>query len=278
MRIFGEQKPKKRMKKSFYTLLIAAVCAVLPLGAEAKDGKMPAPERKAFSNVSIGVHAGLTGYGLSVATPLHRTLALRAGFSTMPLSLKYNNDNGSVDIAGFGTVDVPDMRLKATLGMTHGHLLFDWSPFRRGKSSFFISFGAYFGNSKLIKLSGKFNEQQLQALIDQGLPMSEIANIPVRVGDTNVMVNEDGSMNAHLKVWAVKPYVGLGFGRPIPKRRVGFRGELGVMFIGKPKVVSNNIADAVEDGSVSNINKILGKVIVYPQLQLTLTVRLLKDK
>lgn len=110
MRIFGEQKLKKRMKKSFYTLLIAAVCAVLPLGAEAKDGKMPAPERKAFSNVSIGVHAGLTGYGLSVATPLHRTLALRAGFSTMPLSLKYNNDNGSVDIAGFGTVDVPEDR------------------------------------------------------------------------------------------------------------------------------------------------------------------------
>lgn len=263
------------MKKLIYGLFLVAACMAMPCVATAKGEKMPAPERKAFSNVSIGISAASTGFGISAATPLHPTLALRAGVSTMPGSFKYTNETGTVDIDGYGEVKVPDMRLKASLGMTYGHLLFDWSPFRHGKSSFFIAFGAYFGSNKLLKVSGRLDEQQIADLRAQGI---EIGNVPIRVGDTNVLLDADGSMEAHLKVWAVKPYVGLGFGRPIPKRRVGFRGEIGAMFIGKPKVGSANVSDAVKGGDISKFNDIIGKVAVYPQLQLMLTVRLLKDK
>ena len=266
------------MKKLIYGLFLVAACAAIPSVASAKGEKMPAPERKAFSNVSIGISAASTGFGISAATPLHPTLALRAGISTLPGSFKYTNETGTVDIDGYGEVKVPDMRLKASLGMTYGHLLFDWSPFRHGKSSFFIAFGAYFGSNKLLKLSGRLNEQQMADLESQGIPTSEFGKVPIAVGDTNVLLNADGSMEAHLKVWAVKPYVGLGFGRPISKHRVGFRGEIGVMFIGKPKVESANVYDAVNGGDISKFNDIIGKVNIYPQLQLMLTVRLLKDK
>ena len=63
----------------------------------------------------------------------------------------------------------------------------------------------------------------------------DITKIPVEIGDVKVLTNPDGSVSADLKVRSVKPYVGLGFGRPIPRRRVGFRFELGALFMAVPK-------------------------------------------
>ncbi len=263
------------MKKFLPAIILAALlCAVAPMATAAKREKMPAPERKAFSNVSLGISASTMGYGIQAATPLHRSIAMRVGIATLPGSYKYNQSIEPIDVYG-EEVQIPDLRLKATAGMTHGMLLFDFTPFRRGKSSFYITLGAYFGSSKLLKLSGKMNPDQLAELQSHGI---QITDIPVNIGSSEVMLNADGSMNASLKVWAVKPYVGLGFGRPIPKRRVGFRGEIGAAFIGKPKVESANVRDIDSDGEIGTINKILGKVIVYPNISLTLTVRLLKDK
>lgn len=259
------------MKKFLPAIILTALlCAAAPMTTAANREKMPAPERKAFSNVSLGISASTMGFGIQAATPLHRSIAMRVGVTTLPGSYKYNQSIGEVE-----GVKIPDLRLKATAGMTHGMLLFDFTPFRRGKSSFYITLGAYFGSSKLLKLSGQLDPAQLADLEAQGI---HITDIPVNIGSSEVMLNADGSMNASLKVWAVKPYVGLGFGRPIPKRRVGFRGEIGAAFIGKPKVESANVRDIDSNGEIGTINKILGKVIVYPNISLTLTVRLLKDK
>ena len=259
------------MKKFLPAIILTALlCATAPMATAANREKMPAPERKAFSNVSLGISASTMGFGIQAATPLHRSIAMRVGVTTLPGSYKYNQSIGEVE-----GVKIPDLRLKATAGMTHGMLLFDFTPFRRGKSSFYITLGAYFGSSKLLKLSGQLDPAQLAELQSHGI---QITDIPVNIGSSEVMLNADGSMNASLKVWAVKPYVGLGFGRPIPKRRVGFRGEIGAAFIGKPKVESANVRDIDSNGEIGTINKILGKVIVYPNISLTLTVRLLKDK
>lgn len=263
------------MKKFLPAIILTALlCAAAPMATAANREKMPAPERKAFSNVSLGISASTMGFGIQAATPLHRSIAMRVGVTTLPGSYKYNQSIEPIDVSGT-EVKIPDLRLKATAGMTHGMLLFDFTPFRRGKSSFYITLGAYFGSSKLLKLSGQLDPAQLAELESQGI---HITDIPVNIGSSEVMLNADGSMNASLKVWAVKPYVGLGFGRPIPKRRVGFRGEIGAAFIGKPKVESANVRDIDGNGEIGTINKILGKVIVYPNISLTLTVRLLKDK
>lgn len=262
------------MKKFLPAIILTALlCAAAPMATAANREKMPAPERKAFSNVSLGISASTMGFGIQAATPLHRSIAMRVGVTTLPGSYKYNQSIEPIDVSGT-EVKIPDLRLKATAGMTHGMLLFDFTPFRRGKSSFYITLGAYFGSSKLLKLSGQLDPAQLAELEGH----IQITDIPVNIGSSEVMLNADGSMNASLKVLAVKPYVGLGFGRPIPKRRVGFRGEIGAAFIGKPKVESANVRDIDGNGEIGTINKILGKVIVYPNISLTLTVRLLKDK
>lgn len=262
---------------------IAMICSVSFV--QAKDrAERENNVRRPFSNFAIGVNAGTTGFGVSVATPLCNRLSLRAGFATAPFSYKFIYDDFDFNDILQKEFDLPtsvvdrlnavELNLKGELQMTSGHLLVDFVPFRRGNSSFFITAGLYFGSGKLITVSGRFDDRTMADLNSCGV---DITKIPVEIGDVKVMTNPDGSVGADLKVRSVKPYVGLGFGRPIPRRRVGFRFELGALFHGSPKVVSNNLLEENPD-ELNDVNKFLKNFNVYPQLNFQVTVRLLKNK
>ena len=236
--------------------------------------------RRPFSNVAVGVNAGLAGFGASVATPLCNYVSVRAGYSTLPISYTYTCEDFILDIPQLSDYleYLPDISvdLNAKLKMNTGHVLFDFVPFRHGNSSFFIAAGLYFGSGKLLTVNGQFDPQTIATLREAGLAPEDLV---IDVGDTHVRMNEDGSVAADLKVRSVRPYVGLGFGRAIPKRRVGFRFELGAMFHGTPKIVSDNVTNLdTDNGDLSKVNKILKNFKVYPQLNFQVTVRLLKNK
>lgn len=76
----------------------------------------------------------------------------------------------------------------------------------------------------------------------------------------------------------MRPYVGLGWGRAIPKHRFGFRFELGAVFHGRPEVVSDNLISSGTGGEISDFNKIINDITVFPQLSFQLTYRLFKNK
>lgn len=265
------------------------LCCLAMLGslssAHAKDrGERERIVRRPFSNFAVGVNAGTTGFGASVATPLCNYVSLRAGFATAPFSYKFVYDDFDFNDILPSDFDLPtsvvnrlnavELNLKGELQMTSGHVLFDFVPFRRGNSSFFITAGLYFGSGKLVTVSGRFDDETMADLKNCGV---DITKIPVEIGDAKVMTNADGSVSADLKVRSIKPYVGLGFGRPIPRRRVGFRFELGALFHGSPKVVSDNLLEENLD-ELNDVNKFLKNFNVYPQLNFQVTVRLLKDK
>ncbi len=276
-------------KPNFLSKAARCVWLVAMIGSvsfvQARDrGDREQPVRRPFSNFAIGVNAGTVGFGASVATPLCSHISLRGGFSVAPFSYSYTYDDFDFYDILSEIPDVPtsvadrlnnvELGLKAELQMTSGHLLFDIVPFRRGNSSFFISAGLYFGTGKLITVSGRFDDETMRELENCGV---NISDIPVEIGDVEAMMNPDGSVSADLKVRSVKPYVGIGFGRAIPRRRVGFRFELGALFHGTPKIVSDNISDTNSE-ELSDVNKFLKDFKVYPQLNFQVTVRLLKDK
>ncbi len=276
-------KPNLLSKAARRMWLVVMICSVS--FAQAKDrGDRELPVRRPFSNFAIGVNAGTVGFGASVATPLCNYVSLRGGFSVAPFSYSYTYDDfdfsdilSKIPGAPASLVDQlnsVELGLKAELQMTSGHLLFDIVPFRRGNSSFFISAGLYFGTGKLITVSGRFDDATMRELENYGV---DITKLSVEIGDVEAMMNPDGSVSADLKVRSVKPYVGLGFGRAIPRRRVGFRFELGALFHGTPKIVSDNISDTNSE-ELSDVNKFLKDFKVYPQLNFQVTVRLLKDK
>lgn len=125
-----------------------------------------------------------------------------------------------------------------------------------------ISAGLYFGGSKLLDITGRFDPAELAAA---GIPADQIGNIRLDVGGTTIAPNRDGSAEAQLKVNAIRPYVGLGVGRAIPRGRVGFRAEAGAIFHGKPSIASPNIVKQTPTSELDGLNKFLSKWKVYPR-------------
>ena len=260
----------KNLRLLFLTLPFVALFSV----GQAQT-RMDIAGRKAFSNVGVSANIATTGFGVSAATPLHRSVSLRAGFQTAPFGYSYTYDDFAQLNVGGTSVRVPDLDLKAKLKMSSGHLLVDWVPFRRGRSSFFLSAGFFVGSGKLITVDGQFD---MQALADAGIPVDMVKDIPIEIGDAVITPDASGAAHAYLKVHSFKPYVGLGFGRAIPTRRVGFRFELGALFYGSPKIDSPNYSSTSQDDELEGFNKLLRDFKVYPQLSFQVTVRLFKDK
>ena len=101
----------------------------------------------------------------------------------------------------------------------------------------------------------------------------------------DIPFDNNGDINGGVKVKNVRPYLGLGFGRLIPKKRVGFRFELGAQFQGKPKVYymdNGNEIDAldkykdnIDDGTKDDISKVMDWLRVYPVLKFSIRGRIL---
>ena len=127
----------------------------------------------------------------------------------------------------------------------------DWVPFRRGTSVFFISAGFYFGGSRLLDVTGRFDPAELAAA---GIPTDQISNIRLDVGGTTI-----------------------GVGRAIPRSRIGFRAEAGAIFHGKPSIASPNIVKQTPTSELDGLNKFLSKWKVYPVLSLKMTVKIGKN-
>ena len=86
--------------------------------------------------------------------------------------------------------------------------------------------------------------------------------------------NSNGKVDLDVNINKVRPY--LGFGRPVPKKRVGFQFELGAWFHAKPEIVSDSEVsyDPSADG-VSDVVKVMNKIQFWPQMTFRLTGRIL---
>jgi hypothetical protein len=200
------------MKKKLLTGFLLAVfySTSTLLGAHAKEtipkNKLgdPLPNSttkswgSAFSLSSNGV-----GLELSKSLNNKGNLVARFGGSYLPVSVKkyQANFSGSVLIAN------ADVKL-GSIG-----LYADWHPFN---NSFKITGGVAYmftslnGNAKL-RDSTKQND---------------------------IMISPDdvGKITLEIKPGPITPYIGIGFGRAIPKTRFGVSFELGTYYIGSPSV------------------------------------------
>ncbi len=87
-------------------------------------------------------------------------------------------------------------------------------------------------------------------------------------------------MNGYIKVSGFRPYLGIGFGRPVPmNHRVTCNFDMGVQFWGSPKVYTNGGNGEVQltesnTGGDSGFLKFISKVSVWPVLNVRVAVRL----
>ena len=245
--------------------LVCAFVSMLLFGQDVHAQK----EYGIFNSVAIGLNVGSTGIGMDVATPITKYVMLRGGVSFMPgITIKTDVD---VEVKGHPMEQIgsypASLAMEGSLKRAQGELVASVYPFP--SFPFFISAGAFFGGDKLATITG--HSEELKNYISQG------SQAGVAIGDYVLPVDEDGNVSGGLKVKAVRPYVGIGFGRIVPKKRLGFSGELGVQVHGTPEVYTDN-------GSLGNLmseldpdddfTKIIDKLTVYPVLKLRLTGRI----
>ena len=234
------------MKRIFY-LIGLFVVMLHPGRVAAQEG--------IFNHLSIGAEVGLTGYGFEAAAPLTHYITFRTGFTTLP-RFSINTDVNYTIKGVKHNVDIT-----GRVRMTDFKLLADIYPFKH--SSFHVTGGFYAGIPDLGKA---YNTGQLAVDAGEGL----------EIGGVFVHPDQEGTVNMKMQVKGFKPYVGLGFGRPISsKHRVSCAFDLGVLFWGKPavKVYSHDEEgwvrlkkSDVEDEDFHDVMKIIEKISVYPVL------------
>lgn len=251
------------MKTKFFSL----VCALL-LGAAFSSASAQSDngvKMGLFNHLSVGVSASTLGYGFDIAMPVSPYLTLRGGVDIMP-SITFNTDV-DVEVADFSYYSSID--LEGDIKRTQTYVLANIYPFKR--SSFFLSAGAYFGGAKVVGAKGRTDDQDLLDKIQAGKEAGII------IGDYTLPFDKDGSVTGSIEVKKVRPYVGLGFGRSVPYRRIGFAFELGVQFHGTPQVKDKNgsINDLISASEADDdFSEIVDKLKAYPVLKFRLTGRI----
>lgn len=240
------------MKKSIY-LLGLAIVSLWSSPASAQEN--------IFNHLSVGAEVGTTGWGFEVASPLTHYVTLRTGFTTLPRF--HVNTNMDYKVREFGFEVEKNVDITAKAQMTDYKLLADIYPFKN--SSFHLTGGFYAGLKDLITIH---NTSNFDVPTGEGL---KVAGVMVRP-------NDEGMVNLRAQTQSFKPYIGLGFGRPISsKHKVITTFDLGVMFWGKPHLDIYSLDEdtwvkldkkTTDNKDFQDFIKNMEKVSVYPVLNL----------
>ncbi|HEY9551383.1 MAG TPA: hypothetical protein VIQ97_03760, partial [Prevotella sp.] len=210
------------MKKIF--VLCTFICCTLGLTAAEDTNSFYGK----FNHVGIQLSAGTEGIGFGIAAPLTKYLELSIGVNSMPkITIKGDVD---VNYIAAGSIEIPtrSVEIKASTARTTFDFKANCYPFGT-HSTLFLAAGFSFGGDKILQLQG--HSEDVKNAIEQH---PELKNeIFAEIDKYNVHFNNEGNVDGCVKVSSFRPYLGLGFGRLVPKHRVGARIELGCQFHGK---------------------------------------------
>lgn len=263
---------EKDMKR---ILLLTLVAFCVSQGINAQSKKLE--KFGIFDHVGVGLSVGTDGIGFDLAAPLTNYVAVRAGFAAIP-AFKFNknihvNDNGDA-ATYYNKVDI-----ETKVKRFDAKLLFDFYPFKKG--SFHLTAGAYIGDYTLATIRN--TSPILKNPADYG-------TAGLILGDYRITTDKNGNAEIKVKTNGFKPYVGLGFGRAVTKKRFTVSCDFGVQFWGRPGVYAKakkgllgepkehrfkytDLSDE-DDKDLKDAIKTIEKISVYPVLSIRLTGRL----
>ena len=243
-------------------------------------------KRGFLNHVGINVGAGTEGISVGLAAPVTGFFELEAGVNVMP-SFKLSGDL-DVDVNISSLPQVPNVQYphEATI---HAEGSFDRTTFNvkanlypfGGGTKFFIAAGLSIGGEKIAEVNGSCD--QLREF-SQSLPSQELKDqfrqaVSANLAGYNLQFDENYNVQGDIRCKKVRPYLGLGFGRLVPKNRLGMRLELGCQFMDKLKVYQNDteidINKALEDAGDDDLSKFVKDLKIYPVVKFSFTGRIL---
>ena len=243
-------------------------------------------KRGFLNHVGINVGAGTEGISVGLAAPVTSFFELEAGVNVMP-SFKLSGDL-DVEVNTSSLPQVPNVQYphEATI---HAEGSFDRTTFNvkanlypfGGGTKFFIAAGLSIGGEKIAEVSGSCDELRD---FSQKLPTPELKDqfrqaVSANLAGYNLQFDENYNVQGDIRCKKVRPYLGLGFGRLVPKNRLGMRLELGCQFMDKLKVYQNDteidINKALEDAGDDDLSKFVKDLKIYPVVKFSFTGRIL---
>ena len=285
--------------KRLLTLVLAFSCSLSAMNIYAQDGdSSQKKDNLIFNHLSAGVSVGLDGVGAHLAAPIGRHFGVRAGYTFIP---SYNTTIPDIPIIG-SKIDANDLKFtvnegaanqkefdfsKVDLGLDINnfgpHLLVDLYPGK--KSGFHFTLGAVMAASENFIAATADLSSQLKDVVGND-PYESFGISYKNVED--ITTDKDGILHLDLRSNQIRPYVGIGFGRPLNMRhRVSVNFDLGVVYLGKAEVYSydfnapgHTTADVqitsakLENEDDGVIDDIIGKYPFFPVMKLSINVRL----
>lgn len=276
-------------------IIISALLMAGVMGAQAQDNF----SRGIFNHVGLNAGVGTEGISVSVAAPVTNFLEVEAGVNFMPSFSSLLE--GDVETSGKGSINVDgrdfdinyrgNVTINGDLSRTTVNLKANVYPFG-GNSKFFVAAGLSMGGGTIAEISG--HSASLENYINEfpnKLPEEFRDKLPAdykeqirkqiaaKVADYDVTFDEHYNAYGEIRVNSVRPYLGLGFGRLVPKNRIGVRFEAGCQFMGNMKVYQDgkevNISKALNDaGADDDISKFINDFTVYPVIKLSICGRI----
>lgn len=274
-------------------ILVATLMLILEIPALSAQ-----TDSEIFNHLGASIGVGTTGITVDLSAPLTHYLGVRAGIDAIP-TLKYSTDldieyPATIQTAqevlaahGINTDDLPrNIAVEGKTSLVTGHILMDVFPFKN--SSFHLTAGAYFSGAKVIKVYNKekgslilantyndYIQQNPTVASKYGLTMAG-----VELGKYFLTPDAEGNVNTYIKTSKFRPYIGLGFGRPVPeKHHFTCQFDMGVQFWGTPKVYIQDDPDPLTEqdtqGKDGGFIKTMSKITIYPNLSLRLVGRIL---
>lgn len=244
-----------------------------------------------FFHFGVGANAGTNGLGLDASIGLGRFVQVRAGYTFgHPMAFErnvgvYDEASAIVNAMNINNPDFSardyssDVKVRFKPHLNTAHALVDIYPLGR----FHITAGAYFGQQTIVELTSSdpimktmgYDNLCIMAY-NEIYPGLNIQPIGLEVGGHVFAPDATGNLRGEMRVQKVRPYVGIGWGRAVPRRsRIGCSFDLGVQYWGKPEYYCNGEPVLTNGESESGLWKTLGRSPVYPVVTLRLCGRLL---
>jgi len=247
-----------------FNLTIAMPLAValgMSTNSFAQDAPPPAPTEESSSSpliasgaMALGLNFGMPGVGLDFAYKINESFSARVRYQALPFEI---NDFEY-------TLDGQDLLADVTLNFSQIGIVADYYPFQ--SSSFKLMAGvSYFIN----------NSFSATVAINDTLYVGEDGDDADDLGDFVFYPDDIGTISIASEWGQIVPYMGLGFGRAVPNKRVGFGIELGAYYIGAPDVnvdATGMLTETSEEEA--GLEEGLAEYAWLPQINLRLSVRL----
>lgn len=235
------------------------------------------------NHLGWGVGFGTEGFNASIATDLTQYAELEFGVNYAP-GFSRKSDGGvfhspekgaNRDYLVYENDSKKQLNIGVKTSINRATLDFKGSvyPFATNEnfsSDLFVSLGISFASKEIATIKG--------ACTSNGIKEEELNNpLFIRAGKFLLPIDKEGNnlvANGSCQVNSVRPYVGLGYGRLVPKNNLGFRVEAGCQFSGDVKVYHNDkeveLLSKYKIDDDSTPKKFMDFFSVYPVLKVSL--------